>query len=61
MAVVNAEQPLMIRVQIFASNLATKPLTVVIRTLDAGHAKPDSVLITARVAPQEQNFGFHRL
>lgn len=61
MTVFNLEQSLMIRVQISASNLATKLLTATVRTLVAHHAKPDSMLSTARVAPQEQNFGFIRL
>lgn len=61
MAVFNVEQSSMIRVQISASNLATKLLTTVIRTLVAEHAELNSVLITPRVAPQEQNFGFSRL
>ncbi|PRB70202.1 hypothetical protein [Arthrobacter sp. MYb213] len=61
MAVFNVEQSSMIRVQISASNLATKLLTTVIQTVVAEHAKLNSVLITPRVAPQEQNFGFSRL
>jgi hypothetical protein len=61
MAVFNVEQSSMIRVQMSASNLATKLLTTVIRTLVAEYAKLNSILITPRVAPQEQNFGFSRL
>jgi hypothetical protein len=61
MVVLSVEQSLMIRVQTSASNLAMKLLTSTIRTFVAESAKPNSIRITSRVAPQEQNFGFSSL
>lgn len=61
MAGFNLEQSLMTRVQTSASNMATKLLTATVRTLVAHHSMPDFIRITARVAPQGQDFGFRRL